>query len=232
MPPPIGVVNGPLMPIRYSRKTSTVSSGSHEPVASNAFWPASTSFHTIFLPCLAAAASITSCAAGQMSTPVPSPSTYGMMGSSGTDKVPSACIAIFSGMLPTLVARENGLQIRVRDRRRSCGRARGRVDRQRRGRDRLVVEPGLVERLLHELRLDDDLDAPVLSPALGRRVRRDEVLIAATRGEQARPADADRREVVGDRVGAERRQVEVRRELPARTDGNAVGVAVDVDRVV
>ena len=75
MPPPTGVVSGPLMPIRYSRNVSTVSSGSHEPVASNAFWPASTSFQAIVLPCLAAAASITSCAAGQMSTPVPSPST-------------------------------------------------------------------------------------------------------------------------------------------------------------
>ena len=75
MPPPTGVVSGPLIPMRYSRNVSTVSSGSHEPVASNAFCPASTSFHAIVLPCFAAAASMTSCAAGQMSTPVPSPST-------------------------------------------------------------------------------------------------------------------------------------------------------------
>jgi hypothetical protein len=36
-----------------------------------------------------------------------------MMGSSGTDSAPSACIVIFSGMFPTLVAREMGLQIRA-----------------------------------------------------------------------------------------------------------------------
>jgi len=98
MPPPTGVVSGPLIPIRYSRNAATVSSGSQEPVALNAFSPASTSFHAIDLPCFAAAASITSCAAGQMSTPVPSPSTYGMIGSSGTDSAPPACIVIFSGM--------------------------------------------------------------------------------------------------------------------------------------
>ena len=80
MPPPTGVVSGPLMPMRYSRNASTVSSGSQSPVSSNAFWPASTSFHSIVLPCFAAAASSTSCAAGQMSTPVPSPSMNGMIG--------------------------------------------------------------------------------------------------------------------------------------------------------
>ena len=32
MPPPTGVVSGPLIPIRYSRNVATVSSGSHEPV--------------------------------------------------------------------------------------------------------------------------------------------------------------------------------------------------------
>ncbi len=39
MPPPTGVVSGPLMPMRYSRKASTVSSGSQSPVASKAFSP-------------------------------------------------------------------------------------------------------------------------------------------------------------------------------------------------
>ena len=39
MPPPTGVVSGPLMPMRYSRNVSTVSSGSQSPVASNAFSP-------------------------------------------------------------------------------------------------------------------------------------------------------------------------------------------------
>src|ERR1700736_10964 len=82
MPPPTGVVSGPLMPIRYSRNAATVSSGNQLPVSSNAFCPASTSFHAIRLPCFVAAASMTSCAAGQMSTPVPSPSMNGMMGSS------------------------------------------------------------------------------------------------------------------------------------------------------
>ena len=31
MPPPTGVVSGPLMPTRYLRNASTVSSGSHDP---------------------------------------------------------------------------------------------------------------------------------------------------------------------------------------------------------
>ena len=51
-----------------------VSSGSQLPVTRNAFSPARTSFQATRLPCLAAAASSTSWVAGQMSTPVPSPS--------------------------------------------------------------------------------------------------------------------------------------------------------------
>src|SRR5665811_873866 len=90
MPPPIGVVNGPLMPIRWVRNVSTVSSGSQLPVSSNAFCPARTSFHATLLPRLAAAASSTDLAAGQMSTPMPSPSMKGMTGSSGTCSAPSA----------------------------------------------------------------------------------------------------------------------------------------------
>jgi hypothetical protein len=62
-----------------------------------AFSPASTSFHAIFLPNLPAAASITSCAAGQMSMPVPSPSMNGMIGSSATLSWPSVSV-IFSGI--------------------------------------------------------------------------------------------------------------------------------------
>ena len=89
MPPPTGVVSGPLIPMRYSRKVSTVSCGSQSPVLLKAFSPARTSFHAIDLPCFLAAASITSCAAGQMSTPVPSPSMNGMIGSSDTSRVPS-----------------------------------------------------------------------------------------------------------------------------------------------
>src|SRR5581483_6470620 len=98
MPPPTGVVSGPLIPIRWSRKASTVSSGSQSPVSSKAFWPASTSFQATLWPCLAAAASRTSLAAGQMSTPVPSPSMKGMMGSSGTTSAPSAPMEMRSAM--------------------------------------------------------------------------------------------------------------------------------------
>src|SRR5436309_15887726 len=47
------------------------------------------------LPCFFAAASSTSCAAGEMSTPVPSPSMNGMTGSFGTCSVRSADIEIF-----------------------------------------------------------------------------------------------------------------------------------------
>ena len=47
IPPPTGVVSGPLMPMRCSRKASTVSSGSQSPVSLKAFSPASTSFQAI-----------------------------------------------------------------------------------------------------------------------------------------------------------------------------------------
>src|SRR5882672_6994483 len=124
MPPPTGVVSGPLMPIRYSRNVSTVSSGSQEPVASNAFCPASTSFQAIDLPCLAAAASITSCAAGQMSTPVPSPSTNGMIGSSGTVSTPSD-IVILSAMAEKAIGLAGSRSLRpAKLRPRSLGRSR------------------------------------------------------------------------------------------------------------
>src|SRR4051812_46270027 len=102
--------------MRYSRNAATVASGSQSPVASNAFCPASTSIQEIFLPCLATAASITRCAAGQMSTPVPSPSMNGMIGSSGTERTPEASWVIFSGIV-ILLSAERG-----RDRR-SAGQA-------------------------------------------------------------------------------------------------------------
>ena len=86
------------MPMRWSRKASTVASGSQSPVSLKAFSPARTSFQETLLPCLAAAASRTSLAAGQMSTPVPSPSMKGMIGSSETFRVPSAAAVIFSAM--------------------------------------------------------------------------------------------------------------------------------------
>ena len=49
-PPPTGVVNGPLMPMRYSLKTSIVSCGSQSPVSLKAFSPARTSFQEMDLP--------------------------------------------------------------------------------------------------------------------------------------------------------------------------------------
>ena len=76
----------------------TVSSGNQSPVSLKAFSPARTSFQEIFLPCFSAAASMTFWAAGQMSTPVPSPSMNGMMGSSGTWRVPSGETVIFSAI--------------------------------------------------------------------------------------------------------------------------------------
>src|SRR5581483_12240019 len=60
--------------------------------------PARTSRHSIVLPCFLAAASSTSCAAGQMSTPVPSPSMNGMIGLSLTCSVPSGDIVILSAI--------------------------------------------------------------------------------------------------------------------------------------
>ena len=48
MPPPTGVVSGPLMPTRYCRNASTVSSGSQLLNCLKAFSPAKTSIHAIF----------------------------------------------------------------------------------------------------------------------------------------------------------------------------------------
>ncbi len=47
MPPPTGVVRGPLMATLNSRAASRVSSGSHSPVTSLPFSPAYTSIHWI-----------------------------------------------------------------------------------------------------------------------------------------------------------------------------------------
>src|SRR5688572_252316 len=93
MPPPTGVVSGPLMPTRYFWNASTVSSGSQFFVWSNAFCPARTSFHWILrFPPYAfwTAASKTRTDARQMSGPVPSPSMNGMIGWSGTFSLPLA----------------------------------------------------------------------------------------------------------------------------------------------
>ena len=74
------------MPMRYSRNASSVSSGNQLPVSRNAFSPAKTSVQAMLRPWpwWATAASITRRAAGQMSTPVPSPSIKGIIGSAGT----------------------------------------------------------------------------------------------------------------------------------------------------
>ena len=93
------------MPMRCSRKASTVSSGSQSPVSLKAFSPARTSFQAIFFPCLAAAASKTRREAGQMSTPVPSPSMKGMIGSSGTCRVPSGLMVMRCAMRASLSVR-------------------------------------------------------------------------------------------------------------------------------
>src|ERR1700687_4262470 len=91
MPPPTGVVNGPLMATRKLRIASTVSFGSHSLNALNAFSPANTSNHATcrFPPyACSTAASKTRREAFQMSRPVPSPSMKGMMGVSGTRSSP------------------------------------------------------------------------------------------------------------------------------------------------
>ena len=48
MPPPMGVVSGPLMPTLNSLKAVTVSSSSHVPKRSKHFWPAYTSIHSMW----------------------------------------------------------------------------------------------------------------------------------------------------------------------------------------
>src|SRR5690606_6646404 len=91
IPPPTGVVSGPLIPTRYFLNASIVSSGIQLFTFLNDFSPARTSFHWIDrLPLYAfsTAASNTSLEAGQISTPVPSPSIKGITGLSGTTSLP------------------------------------------------------------------------------------------------------------------------------------------------
>ncbi len=120
MPPPTGVVSGPLMPTRYLRNVSSVSSGSQFPDCLNDFSPASTSRHAIRRrPAYAfsTAASKTRTLARQMSGPVPSPSMNGMMGWSGTFSpscfrvIASPPIAIVS---PSLVRSQSRIAFRSR----------------------------------------------------------------------------------------------------------------------
>src|SRR5438094_2409865 len=97
IPPPTGVVNGPLIPTRYSRNASTVSFGSHSSNLSFAVWPANTSNHAIFffpVYAFSTAASNTRTLAAQISGPVPSPRMNGMIGRSGTFNL--SVLVIFS----------------------------------------------------------------------------------------------------------------------------------------
>src|SRR5256885_6903002 len=92
IPPPTGVVSGPLMATRCVRMVSSVASGSQFPVRLKAFAAPSPSSHSTWrLPpdTLRTVASNTRWAARQMSGPVPSPSMKGMMGRSGTTQRPS-----------------------------------------------------------------------------------------------------------------------------------------------
>src|SRR6185312_14351407 len=91
MPPPTGVVSGPLIETRNSCIASTVSWGSQSWNRVNAFSPANTSIQaTRRSPpnAFSIAASNTRTEARQMSAPVPSPSTYGMIGLFGTSGAP------------------------------------------------------------------------------------------------------------------------------------------------
>ena len=77
MPPPTGVVRGPLIETKPVLIASRVSSGNHSPVLSNAFCPARTSFQWIFRSseyAILTAASTTLIITGVMSMPIPSPS--------------------------------------------------------------------------------------------------------------------------------------------------------------
>ena len=92
MPPPTGVVSGPLMAIRCRRIASKVASGNHSPACSFAFSPARISVHATWRSppyVRVTASSNTSLAARQMSGPMPSPSMNGTIGSLGTTYLPS-----------------------------------------------------------------------------------------------------------------------------------------------
>src|SRR5208282_6858144 len=91
MPPPTGVVSGPLMATRNSRIAATVSSGSQVSNFALAFSPAKTSYQAmrrLLLYAFSTAASKTRAEAFQISRPVPSPSMKGMIGRSGTRYLP------------------------------------------------------------------------------------------------------------------------------------------------
>ena len=98
MPPPTGVVRGPLIATLNSVSASRVSAGSHSPARSFAFSPANTSIQAISRrpPYALATAESTTCrVAAQMSGPIPSPSMKGMIGWSGTTGRPVSPVTLF-----------------------------------------------------------------------------------------------------------------------------------------
>src|SRR6266498_2971062 len=106
IPPPTGVVIGPLIATEYSRTASSVSCGSHssDPYTRVDFSPAKISIQWISRApsyAFATAASTTSFITGVMSTPMPSPSMNGTMGLSGT------------GCSGTILAPPSGTRINV-----------------------------------------------------------------------------------------------------------------------
>ena len=95
IPPPTGVVSGPLMATSWVMIACSVSSGSQLSTWFFAFSPARTSTHAICrLPPYAAftALSRTSFEARQMSGPMPSPSMNGMIGWEGTLSLPPTMV--------------------------------------------------------------------------------------------------------------------------------------------
>ena len=99
MPPPTGVVSGPLMPDDVLREGGDGLVGQPRAGLVERLLPGQ-DLHPLdaLPPPRATAASRTSWVAGQMSTPVPSPRMNGMIGSSGTTRVPSAATVMRSGI--------------------------------------------------------------------------------------------------------------------------------------
>src|SRR2546425_904850 len=122
MPLPTGVVNGPLMPTWYSLNAVTVSSGNQSLNFLNAVSPANTSSHSILRLApyaFCTAASNTRSLAAQMSGPVPSPRIKGIVGLSGTWRLPCS-MEIFAIVVRMIAgcgrAWQARLQARARDR--------------------------------------------------------------------------------------------------------------------
>ena len=112
IPPPTGVVRGPLIDTKPFLMASRVASGSHSPVLLNAFSPARTSLQWIcFSPPYAfeTAASTTFIITGLMSTPIPSPSMKCIVGLFGTFSMPFSRV-ILSPVIPLSLSEMHSLQ--------------------------------------------------------------------------------------------------------------------------